>query len=80
MIYRKLIDTYVVVLLILGIPLLVIPNITLNLFGANLNPAGASMSAFYGSSMLGVAWMMWKAKKTERSEILEGLLQGNLII
>ena len=80
MIYKKFIDTYVVVLLILGLPLLLAPNLTLKLFGADLNPAGASMSAFYGSSMLGVAWMMWKAKKAEQSEILEGLMQGNLII
>ncbi len=80
MIYRKLIITYVAVLLALGIPLLVIPNAFIKLFGADLEPAGEAMSAFYGASMLGVAWMMWKAKRTEQSEILEGLLQGNLII
>ena len=80
MIYRKLIFTYVAVLLVLGIPLLVIPNAFIKLFGADLNPAGEAMSAFYGASMLGVAWMMWKAKRSKQSEILEGLLQGNLII
>ncbi|MDW7772956.1 MAG: hypothetical protein SCH71_08705 [Desulfobulbaceae bacterium] len=80
MIYRKLIVTYVAVLLVLGIPLLVIPNAFIKLFGADLTSAGEAMSAFYGASMLGVAWMMWKAKRTVQSEILEGLMQGNLII
>ena len=80
MIFRKLIVTYVVVLLMLGISLLLIPHAFIMLYGPDLKPAGEAMSAFYGTSMLGVAWMMWRAKETEQSDGLEGLMQGNLII
>jgi hypothetical protein len=80
MIYKKLIVTYTAVLLVLGVPLLVTPNAFIKLFGADLTPAGEAMSSFYGASMLGVAWMVWKARRTEQSEILGGLMNGNLII
>lgn len=80
MAYRKLIYTYVVVLLLLGIPLLIVPNQFIDLYGANMLPAGAAMSQFYGASMLGVAWMMWKSRRAAASKELEGLMQGNLII
>ena len=80
MVYRKLITTYVASLLLFGIPLLVMPHSFIELFGADLNPGGRAMSAFYGASMLGVAWMMWKAMRTEESGILDDLMNGNLII
>ena len=78
--YRKLIGAYVVVLLFLGIPLLIVPNQFIDLYGADLEPGGAAMSRFYGASMLGVGWMMWKSRNAAPSREIEGLMQGNLII
>ena len=80
MVYRKLLATYIVSLLLFGIPLLVVPATFMKLFGVDLSPGGRAMSSFYGASMLGVAWMMWKAMRAEKSELLDGLMNGNLII
>jgi hypothetical protein len=78
--YKGLFSVYAVVLLVLGLCLLLIPGPFIELYGATLRPPGLALARFYGVSMLGVAWMVWKGRDSDPSRAVEGLIQGNILI
>ena len=68
-----------VVLLLIGLGYLFLPGPHIELYGATLQPPGVAIGRFYGASMLAIAWMMWKARGSESSETIDGLMQGNIL-
>jgi len=52
-----------VVCLIIGIPMLLVPDKFMYLFGLNLNPGGMMMAQLYGGALLGNFLVAWFSRK-----------------
>jgi len=77
--YKTLFVTDAIVLLLVGLGQLLLPGRHSEMYGATLQPPGIAMGRFYGASMLALAWIMWKARGSESSEAIDGLMQGNIL-
>ena len=77
--YKTLFVADAIVLLLVGLAYLFIPGQHLELYDATLQPPGVAVGRFYGASVLAIAWMMWKARESEPSETINGLMQGNIL-
>ncbi len=63
-----------IVSLIFGLGALLVPVTMAGWFGATLNPAGASMTSFFGALLLGVALICWSTKGAPESSLQKGVL------
>ena len=77
--YKTLFVTDAVVLLLVGLGQLFLPGRHSEMYGATLQPPGVAMGRFYGASILALAWMMWKARGSGPSAVIDGLMQGNIL-
>jgi hypothetical protein len=78
--YKTLFVTDAIVLLLVGLGQLLLPGRHSEMYGATLQPPGIAMGRFYGASMLALAWIMWKARGSEASVTIDGLMQGNILL
>jgi len=67
-------------LLLEGLGLLIVPSLLVSLFGVTLTPGGVFMTRFFGAAMIGLAWMSYKAREADDSEVLDGVIQGTIIV
>lgn len=56
------------VCLVLGVPMLIKPDLIYTIFGLNLEPGGAFAAREYGASLLGALMITWFARNTPESE------------
>jgi len=64
----------------LGLAALVVPDALAGMFGIALNAGTASIARLLGSTLLGVAAILWWSRNLVAAEILKGVLLGGFIL
>ncbi len=64
------------VALILGIPILLVPDFSYSIFGATLGPGGIFAAREYGASMMGILMITWFARNTPASDARRAITLG----
>jgi len=60
--------------LVFGIPILIVPDKLLSLFGLTLNAEGMFMAREYGGALLGIAALCWFARNSEGARALKAII------
>lgn len=64
------------VCLILGIPILIVPELFYSLFGVTLGPGGTITAREYGAALIGTLLITWIARNSHESEARRGIIVG----
>lgn len=68
-----------VVCLVLGLPILVLPNLIYNIFGVTLDAGGQLTARQYGSSLIGILLITWFARNADQSKARWAIILGLLV-
>ncbi|MFC2163807.1 hypothetical protein ACFLT2_02275 [Acidobacteriota bacterium] len=60
--------------LVFGIPILIVPDKLLALFGLTLNADGMFMAREYGGALIGIAALCWFARNSEGARALKAII------
>jgi len=72
--FKTLLVIKALVSLVFGIPILIIPDRLLSLFGLSLNTDGMFMAREYGGALLGIAVLCWFARNSEGARALKAII------
>lgn len=78
--YKTVFTVNTIPLLIEGLGVLFVPTLLVSLFEIELQPAGVFFARFFGASMIALAWISWMARDAEDSKVLDGVIQGNILV
>jgi len=68
-----------VVLLIFGLAFLLLPVMTMKLYGDTLDQAAAFPFRYWGSAFIGLAIIFWFARTSDSYALMKGILLGGLV-
>lgn len=72
--FKNLMVIKSLVCLVIGIPLLIIPDTFISIFGAALNDGGMFTAREYSASLLGNVFLCWFAKNSSESEARRAII------
>ena len=65
---------------VLGAAALLVPDVTAGMFGISLDAGGTTVARLLGSTLLGVAAILWWSRNLVAAEILKGVLIGGFAL
>lgn len=74
--FKTLMIIKAVVCLVLGVPILLIPNFTYSIFGTTLGVGGAIAAQQYGASLIGALMITWFARNAPPSDARRAIALG----